>query len=565
VSFLSIDEEVWWNRAVKMLVIVSLMSITTWAVVRANENGALSDIFGTNTSPEDSPSDSALHNKWELPIYGEWSTDQTITDTTPLRDGGLYAVATNEYSQLNQKRFPYPFLEEGIGILVEPYKETTITINGMSGNTFYWSIVNAKDSSISFHGTSDDATKLDFAITLTVTGLYKLTVEEQFDGMHDLSLMRTLRQDIWVKYVRRELSTLTDTDREEFLNAMHVLWDVSSKKGASRYSDKYKSVNYFALVHNDGGGNFICDDFHAGTGFLNNHVYLGMYLEQSLRLVNPHVSLHYMDYSKYFDSTAFTANHIGDTMDGGGWTEMLSSKWFGQNDPITGQILDGRWKDATIPEVSSKLLSEEGIPLMAYLFTYDDFKKSDQHISNPYGLLRAPWNYNPSPYLTRYNNLNRLSTADLDMAGRYKMYFGSNCAAMKSFFSLYAVGKTLQNFLEAVEDNVHGNIHSTFGGAGGDKASEVDAVLKDKYHLTDAQLFYVAYASHKFIPTYLSGRFLAFNQNPLNCTVTPAGIRERGVLTTDAAPGEVGGPSCACNSYYFESESNTNQLLNLVS
>jgi len=46
--------------------------------------------------------------------------------------------------------------------------------------------------------------------------------------------MRTLHTSIWVKYVRREISTLTDTDREEFLNALHVLWDVSSKKGSAK-------------------------------------------------------------------------------------------------------------------------------------------------------------------------------------------------------------------------------------------------------------------------------------------------------------------------------------------
>jgi hypothetical protein len=117
--------------------------------------------------------------------------------------------------------------------------------------------------------------------------------------------MRTLHTSIWVKYVRREISTLTDTDREEFLNALHVLWDVSSKKGSAKvravlvhwcliitrkssnrpsfpcvfggsaqYTDAYKSINYFALVYNDGAGNFICDEFNGGTGFLNNRAYL---------------------------------------------------------------------------------------------------------------------------------------------------------------------------------------------------------------------------------------------------------------------------------------------------
>ena len=74
---------------------------------------------------------------------------------------------------------------------------------------------------------------------------------------------------------------------------------------------------------------------------------------------------------------------------------------------------------------------------------------------------------------------------------------GSTCATLKSFFSLYAAGKTLSNFLEFVEENVHANVRSTFGGAGGDRAAAVDAILKSQYALTDEHLFYVAEASHK--------------------------------------------------------------------
>ena len=105
-----------------------------------------------------------------------------------------------------------------------------------------------------------------------------------------------------------------------------------------------------------------------------------------------------------------------------------------------------------------------------------------------------------------------------------------------------------------MEEQIEANIHTTFGGAGGEQAAATDAELKSKYHLTDDQLFYVAEASHKFYQTYLSGRFLAFSNNPLNCTSTPMGIRDSGTLGADAAP------RCACNDYYFESESNTNQV-----
>jgi hypothetical protein len=64
-------------------------------------------------------------------------------------------------------------------------------------------------------------------------------------------------------------------------------------------------MNYFATLHNDGGANAVCDEFHGGLGFLNNHMFLSAYLEQSLQLVNPRVALHYMEYTKYFETGAF--------------------------------------------------------------------------------------------------------------------------------------------------------------------------------------------------------------------------------------------------------------------
>ena len=557
------DENVWLTRAVKTIVAVALLSVTAWAFVRADRNGAFSgstsissvssgsNSAGAITVPAVSLSDNELLHEWNHQEDGEWSTSESTTSTTPARDGGLSAVVTNEYSsRVTHKMFPYPFLEDGV--LVEPYKPTKITINGINGNTFYWSIINVKDPSISFHGEAEEC--LDFTVTLTVVGEYTLTVEESYDLFRDEFRMRTLKQSLWVKYVRREISTLTDVDREEFLDAFRVLWDIQTKKGKEKYGEAYKSVNYLAMTYNDGSGNYFCDEFESGTAFLNNHAYLRLYLEQSLRLVNPRVSLHYMDYSKYFETSEFSSNHMGDPMDGGAWTEILSDKWFGKNDPWTGQILDSRWKDTTVPAVTSKLLSEESVPLMAYLFIYDDFKKSDQHISNPYGLLRAPWNYNPSGYLARFNNLNGLATSTLDMPTKFSRYAGSTCASMKSFFELYVVGKTLTNFLEAVEEQVHDSIRYTFGGAGGDRAAAADAALKNDFKLTDEQLFYVAEAAHDFAETYLSGRFIAFSNNPLNCTATPMSVRESGALESKAVPGAVGGPLCQCNSYYLATE-----------
>jgi hypothetical protein len=430
------------------------------------------------------------------------------------------------------------------------------------GCNLYWKIVNVRDPAILFHGIEDEGT-VEFKVTLTTTGEYTLKVEEQCSHeVHYATMERILDQAIWVKYVRRELLSLTDADREEFLDAFHTLWTVTTRTGINRYGKNYKSAQYFAQIHNDGVANSICDEFHAGTGFLNNHVYLGMYLEQSLRLVNPRVSLHYLDYSKYFGSTEFTTGHIGNTMDGGGWTELLSSKWFGKNDPLSGQILDGRWAATVMPLVDARFLQEQAIPPQATFFPAEQqswLQKTGPHIMSPYGLLRAPWNYNPSPFLARYNNLNRISTAALPELA-LKPFLGSTCEDLRTFFQLFTVGQPLQLYLESTEDSVHGYVHSTFGGSGGDWAAAIDQRLKDEMGFTDTYLFYVAEAAHKFTKTYLSGIDLSFHQNPLNCTVPAAG---ESATTPTAWPGQAGAPACQCNDYYFTSEANLNQLIQL--
>jgi hypothetical protein len=74
-----------------------------------------------------------------------------------------------------------------------------------------------------------------------------------------------------VKYIRRELSTLTEEDRDIFLKAYYKLWTVNTVDGQHKYGAAYKSLYYFASLHNDGGGNFLCDEFHGGIGTMTCH------------------------------------------------------------------------------------------------------------------------------------------------------------------------------------------------------------------------------------------------------------------------------------------------------
>ena len=222
------------------------------------------------------------------------------TVVTSASDIIVTSVA-NEYGIWDSSvMFPYPFFAESF--LVEPYKETTITLTEPNvGCAYDWSMTKNDADAVDSSGKSVDGA---IVVMLSTVGEYVFKVSEGCG--HVSTSGRSLNQTVWVKYVRRELSTLTDDDRTAFLDAFHTLWTVSTTEGQAQYGDRYKSVNYFATLHNDGGGNNVCDEFHGGYGFLNNHMYLSAYLEQSLQLVNPTVALHYMEYAKYFESDSFT-------------------------------------------------------------------------------------------------------------------------------------------------------------------------------------------------------------------------------------------------------------------
>ncbi|CAM9292136.1 unnamed protein product, partial [Choristocarpus tenellus] len=52
-----------------------------------------------------------------------------------------------------------------------------------------------------------------------------------------------------VKYVRREIRSLTDVDREMFFNAVSVLQRVPTSVGRLVYGDSYRSKDYFSQKH----------------------------------------------------------------------------------------------------------------------------------------------------------------------------------------------------------------------------------------------------------------------------------------------------------------------------
>jgi hypothetical protein len=89
------------------------------------------------------------------------------------------------------------------------------------------------------------------------------------------------------KYVKREIRSLTDEDRERFLDAASAIWKYSNEEGKAKFGDDFTSITTFVAAHSLASNDIMCDGFHEGSGFITHHLALGNSFEAAMRAVDP--------------------------------------------------------------------------------------------------------------------------------------------------------------------------------------------------------------------------------------------------------------------------------------
>lgn len=476
----------------------------------------------------------------------------------------VVAVVTNEYTFLNLKTFDYPFLDDTL--FMEPHRENTVTMRGLGNErtgkdsdfVHTWTLTGIKaNKGLSYSG---ELTRDWCIIVPKSVGSYELLVTNDLDWKSVSYPIFNWTCPVVVKYVRRNIQSLNDFDREEFLDAFRTLWDVNTKDGMELYGNKrYKSLYYFAQIHNDAGGNPACDEFHRNAGFIHNHIYLGLFFEQSLQMVNPRTCLHYWEYTSTFSKNNNThfEKHYLDQMDGGTWTELMTSKYFGQSDPITGEIVNGRWAHTRAPRVNQDFFRDHGISPTQLFFPDDAHlwqNSGSPHVSSPYGLLRSPWNFSPANFTIRFNNVARIPSAENLNKQTFKEYLGSTCDDYKALIGASVVGKPLMSYLMHADAQAHGYIHYTIAGTGGQTAARVDEQLKAEFGYDNNDIAASCSVSSDFFKTWLQRGTVP--DSPMNCSKYPWDPMTE---TFDSNIAE-DGIKCTVNAFYFQDENKTDWL-----
>lgn len=289
------------------------------------------------------------------------ASSEASADSVQCQETSISLKAINEYGEFTA---PYPFLANG-ELLIEPYKSTTISVSGIyastSGYKFLWDFLGDKSHYEGHHIT----------VSMQTTGnfVFKLKVHDS-DGNY----VCEYDNNYYVKYVKREMRSLTEDDRSKFLNAAAELWNYETGEGRKKYGADFVGIATFVESHSLASNDIMCDQFHEGTGFLTHHLALGNSFEASMRSVDPTIILPYWDFS--IEGQKITdADEVPSYMME--VTDVFTHKYFGSVDE-ENHIQDGRWAHSEMP-----------------------MAKTNSSTRNSYGYIRSYWNNNPDPEVSR--------------------------------------------------------------------------------------------------------------------------------------------------------------------
>ena len=370
-------------------------------------------------------------------------------DIPMLSTSELRLTATNEYGVYDG---PYPWLRDGSGVqLVEPLKRTTLTVGGPfaenseEGLAFVWQV----DGYDGVGGDDLTSTRKAFVdVVLTRPGNYDVRVQVLSKATGQTLAVYTTH--LACRYVKREIRSLTVSDRERLLDAMAAMWTHDQASGEAKYGPRFTSIETFVAAHSMASNDIMCDQFHEGTGFLTHHLALTNSFEASLRSVDPSVTLPYWDFTiegQVITNLDKNPSYMLEI------TPVFTDEWFGSVD-TDNHIADSRWAHTLMPRQMDVASG----------------------VRNSYGYIRSYWNNNPDPEVSR-----RL----FDACGVEAVH--KKIPACRNHYDLLNA-RTLGDFLMLAPADGHGPMHVQIGGMWGGCTEGYRAFYTKWAHVLEANV-----------------------------------------------------------------------------
>lgn len=366
--------------------------------------------------------------------YYSNNTSSKSTISTPVS-----MLIYNDYGTYINTQYPWL---NSTTYLAEPYKSTTFSINDTSSDNWTWTF----EETESYSGHTIQK-------TFTDPGTYTFTLSNQAQTEHH-------EATVIVKYVKRELRSLSESDRKAFLKSAAKLWKYTTEEGREKYGDKFTSISTLVEEHALASNDIKCDQFHEGSGFFTHHFAMTQTFEAALRSIDPSVTVPYWDFT-------IEGQQITDLDQKPSYfleiTPFLSDTWFGSVDE-NDHIQDSHFAFAQMPKVTNTSIVTP----------------------NSYGYVRSYWNNNNDPYVTRHL---------FDVCGvEPENKRIPDCQAHYDIVNT----ETLSEFQILSPNDGHGTVHVHLGGMGGGCIESYQNFTDTWSYLLDADMTPDDIMSHGF-------------------------------------------------------------------
>jgi hypothetical protein len=374
-----------------------------------------------------------------IALFGITYYTKTANSSSPVssNNAAVEMLIYNDYGTYTNSQYPWL---NATTYLAEPYKTSTFSINDTSSDNWTWTFENA-----------ETYTGHTIRKTFTTTGTYRFTLTNQTQR-HEAVVI--------VKYVKRELRSLSESDRKAFLKAAAKLWKYTTEEGRAKYGDKFTGISTLVEEHALASNDIKCDQFHEGSGFFTHHFAITQTFEAALRSIDPSVTVPYWDFTiegqQITDADAKPSYFLE-------ITPFLRDEWFGSVDE-NDHIQDSHFAFAQMPKVTT-----------ASIVT-----------PNSYGYVRSYWNNNNDPYVTRHL---------FDVCGvEPENKRIPDCQAHYDIVNT----QTLSDFQILSPNDGHGTVHVHLGGMGGGCIESYQNFTDTWSYLLDADMTPDDIMSHGF-------------------------------------------------------------------
>jgi len=404
--------------------------------------------------------------------------------------------------------------------LVEPFRESTFEVTDAEDSCSYeWAVWSPSGELYNMTGTN-------VTFTAEVVGEYPLHLTAVCG-----SARKHYNGAVVSKYVRRELRSLTTDDKVKFFNTMEIVYKTNREDGQAAYGDYFEPIDKLVAYHNQLAGSKYCDHMHDGYGFLTQHAALSKWFEVVLQAIEPSVALPYWDYT-------IEGQAVNNTGDIAKWrhSDVFDPEQFG---PCvkTGAVTEGRFAYT----VTRKNSHDYIVP------TVNGTNRTEGNYAavNAYGFMRAPWNQNNIPYLTRINNTYGFELTEVP-----------NCHDHKDALEQ----DTFSDFGAFIAYTPHGTTHIAIGGVGG---SDFKNILKaHDYDLEMAEHWVpiaFAYQKNMYRAGWLECPVTCSSDTPVSeCKCTCPDLADMLALSPDQLWGEYMNVVLALNYKYIFNKNGTN-------